>query len=101
MEAIEKSGLGKGWKDDNVGHGPAYCFTDPDGHQIEIYYETEWYQPSAEMKPALKNQASRYSDRGVGVRRLDHIALLAVRCAIQSSVHDGNAWRARYRADHI
>jgi catechol 2,3-dioxygenase len=29
------------------------------------------------MKPALKNQASRYSDRGVGVRRLDHIALLA------------------------
>jgi len=77
VEAIEQSGLGKGWKDDNIGHGPAYCFTDPDGHQIEIYYETEWYQPSAEMRPALKNQASRYSDRGVGVRRLDHIALLA------------------------
>ena len=77
VEAIEKSGLGKGWKEDNVGHGPAYRFTDPDGHQIEIYYETQWYQPSAERKPALKNQASRYSDRGVGVRRLDHIALLA------------------------
>jgi catechol 2,3-dioxygenase len=44
---------------------------------MEIYYETEWYQPSAETKPALKNQASRYSDRGVGVRRLDHIALFA------------------------
>jgi catechol 2,3-dioxygenase len=77
VDAIEKSGLGKGWKDDNVGHGPAYCFTDPDGHPIEIYYETEWYQPSTETKPALKNQASRYSDRGVGVRRLDHIALFA------------------------
>ena len=77
VDVIEKSGLGKGWNEDNLGHGPAYCFTDPDGHQIEIYYETEWYQPSAETKPALKNQASRYSDRGVGVRRLDHIALFA------------------------
>jgi catechol 2,3-dioxygenase len=77
VETIEKAGLGKDWKEDNVGHGPAYCFTDPDGHPIEIYYETEWYQPSAETKPALKNQASRYSDRGVGVRRLDHIALFA------------------------
>lgn len=77
VAAIEKSGLGKGWKEGNVGHGPAYCFTDPDGHRIEIYYETEWYQPSAATKPALKNQASRYSDRGVGLRRLDHIALFA------------------------
>jgi catechol 2,3-dioxygenase len=77
-EAIEKSGLGKGWKEVNVGHGRAYCFNDPDGHNIEIYYETEWYQPPAELKPALKNQATRYSDRGVGLRRLDHINLLGV-----------------------
>jgi len=75
--AIEKTGLGKGWKKDNIGHGPAYCFTDPDNHNIEIYYETEWYQAPAELKPALKNQASRYSDRGVGLRRLDHINILA------------------------
>jgi len=77
VEAVEKSGLGKGWKEDNVGHGSAYCFTTPDGHNMEIYYETEWYQPTAELKPALKNQASRFSDRGVGIRRLDHINLLA------------------------
>jgi catechol 2,3-dioxygenase len=77
VDAIEKLGLGKGWKENNLGHGPAYCFSDPDGHPIEIYYETEWYQPSAETKSALKNQASRYSDRGAGVRRLDHIALFA------------------------
>lgn len=77
VEAIEKSGLGKGWKEDNIGHGPAYCFTDPDQHNIEIYYETEWYHAPAELKPALKNQASRFSDRGVGLRRLDHINFLA------------------------
>lgn len=77
VAAIEKDGLGKGWQKNNMGHGPAYRFTDPDGHSIEIYYETEWYKPTPEDKPALKNQASRYSDRGVGLRRLDHIALLA------------------------
>lgn len=77
VKAIEKTGLGRGWKEDSVGHGPAYCFIDPDQHNMEIYYETEWYQPPAALKPALKNQASRYSDRGVGLRRLDHINLLA------------------------
>ena len=78
VAAIEKSGLGKGWKDDSVGHGPAYCFTDPDGHNMEIYYETEWYEPPEDLRPALKNQASRFPDKGVGLRRIDHINLLAV-----------------------
>lgn len=77
VAAIEKAGLGKGWKEDNVGHGPAYCFLGPDKHNMEIYYETEWYQAPAELKPALKNQSSRYSDRGVGLRRLDHLNILA------------------------
>lgn len=75
--AIEKSGRGRGWKEKNTGHGPAYCFTDPDDHNIEIYYETEWYQPPEELRPALKNQASRYPDHGVGLRRIDHINILA------------------------
>jgi len=78
VTAIEKSGLGKGWNEDNVGHGSAYSFTDPDGHKMEIYYETEWYHPPEELRPALKNQASRFQDKGVGLRRIDHINLLAV-----------------------
>lgn len=77
VAAVEKTGLGKGWKDDNIGHGLAYCFTDPDGHNMEIYYETEWYQPPEKLKPALKNQASRFPDHGIGLRRLDHINILA------------------------
>ncbi len=77
VAAIEKSGRGKGWKEDNVGHGPAYCFTDPDDHNLEIYYETEWYKPPEEQRPALKNQASRYPQHGIGLRRIDHINLLA------------------------
>lgn len=74
---LEKIGLGLGWKEGSVGHGPAYCFTDPDGHKMEIYYETEWYKPPENLRPALKNQASRFPDHGIGLRRIDHINLLA------------------------
>ncbi|MEW5868155.1 MAG: catechol 2,3-dioxygenase [Chloroflexota bacterium] len=77
VDAIRKTGSGRGWKENNVGHGPAYLFTDPDQHMLEIYYETEWYQAPEELRPALKNQASRYPDRGIGLRRLDHVNLLA------------------------
>jgi catechol 2,3-dioxygenase len=77
VEAIEKSGWGQGWNENNVGHGPAYSFIDPDGHKMEIYYETEWYTPPEDLRPALKNQASRYPDKGVGLRRIDHINVLA------------------------
>jgi catechol 2,3-dioxygenase len=74
---IERSGLGRGWTDGDLGHGPAYSFTTSDGHNMELYYETEWYTAPAELKPSLKNQAMRFPARGVNVRRLDHLNLLA------------------------
>jgi catechol 2,3-dioxygenase len=66
-----------GWNDGDEGHGPAFCVNDPDGHVIELYYETEWYSAPPDLRPALKNQAQRYPARGVNVRRLDHINCLA------------------------
>lgn len=79
VEAIDRAGQGKGWTDGDLGHGPAYRFTDPDGHEFELYWETEWYQPPPQLRPALKNQAQRYPARGISVRRLDHVNLLAAR----------------------
>ena len=77
VAALETSGFGLGWNDEDLGHGPAYQFTDPDGHRMEVYYETEWYEAPEHLRPALKNQASRFQDKGIGVRRIDHIALFA------------------------
>jgi catechol 2,3-dioxygenase len=77
VAAIERAGLGKGWTDGDLGHGRAYAFATPDGHHMEIYYETEWYKAPPELAPALKNQAMRFPARGVNVRRLDHLNLLA------------------------
>jgi catechol 2,3-dioxygenase len=67
-----------GWTDGDLGHGPAFTARDPDDHVIELYYDTEWYVPPPELKPALKNQAQRFPARGISVRRLDHLNLLAV-----------------------
>jgi catechol 2,3-dioxygenase len=77
VEAIETAGLGVGWRDGDPGIGPVYLFRDPDGHEFELYWETEWYRPSGALKPSLKNQAQAYPGRGVSVRRLDHVNYLA------------------------
>jgi catechol 2,3-dioxygenase len=74
---IEAAGLGVGWRDGEAGIGPTYLFRDPDGHEFELYWETEWYRPDGALKPALKNQAQAYPGRGVSVRRLDHVNFLA------------------------
>jgi catechol 2,3-dioxygenase len=77
VTAIEATGLGISWKDGDPGIGPTYLFCDPDGHEMELYWETEWYTPPEGLKPALKNQAQAYPARGVCVRRLDHVNYLA------------------------
>jgi catechol 2,3-dioxygenase len=77
VAAIEATGLGIGWIEGSLGHGPAYRFHDPDGHTLEIYHETEWYEAPPDKRPYLKNQAQRFPARGVNVRRLDHFNCLA------------------------
>jgi catechol 2,3-dioxygenase len=65
VATIERSGRGSGWTEGDLGHGPAYAFTTPDGHAMELYYETEWYSPPPELQPSLKNQAQRFPARGM------------------------------------
>jgi catechol 2,3 dioxygenase len=77
VAAIEATGLGIGWIDGDVGHGPAYRFTDPDGHVFELLYEVERYSPPPELRPSLKNQPQRYVGRGAAIKRLDHVNVLA------------------------
>ena len=78
VAAIEAAGRGVGWADGDPGYGPTYVFSDPDGHEFGLYYESEWYRPPAGLVPSLKNQAQAYPSHGVAVRRLDHINWLGV-----------------------
>jgi len=75
--AIEASGHGVGWADGEEGIGPTYLFTDTDGHEFGIYWESDWYEAPEGLRPALKNQAAPFPGRGANVRRLDHVNYLA------------------------
>jgi catechol 2,3-dioxygenase len=77
VDEIEASGLGRGWVEGQPGRGATYAFADPDGHDWEIYFESERYNPQESAVPALKNQAQRRPSHGIGVRRLDHVNFLA------------------------
>jgi catechol 2,3-dioxygenase len=77
VAAVEARGLGRGWADGELGLGPVFHCTDPDGHPYGLYWETERYRPPDGRRPALKNQAAPFPGRGANVRRLDHVNYLA------------------------
>jgi catechol 2,3-dioxygenase len=76
-KAIQALGLGLGWTNGEFGRGRAYRFRDPDGHRMEIYYEEQKYRAPERLRSTLRNLPQKYTGRGVGVRRVDHLALLA------------------------
>ncbi|SHN74649.1 VOC family protein [Cryptosporangium aurantiacum] len=80
-QALERRAaqIGTGsWVEDELGIGRIYLCTDPDGHEVGLYWETERFTPSPGKGPALKNQADRFPGRGANVRRLDHVNYLSV-----------------------
>ncbi|MCX4237898.1 catechol 2,3-dioxygenase [Streptomyces ortus] len=77
VEAAESAGRTGHWVEDEPGLGPLYVTTDPDGHELALYWESEWYQAPDGLKPGLKNQPQAKPGHGVGVRRLDHVNFLA------------------------
>ena len=78
IAALKGTEFAVGWNKGDLCHGPAYVCKDPDGHNIELYYDTQWYEAPPELKPSLNNQAQRFPARGCNVRRLDHWNGLAV-----------------------
>jgi catechol 2,3-dioxygenase len=76
VDGLERAGVGEGWIDGDIGHGPAYRFRDPDGHLMEIYYESERFRAGSEQRSYLPNQPQAFEGRGAGARRIDHLNLL-------------------------
>jgi catechol 2,3-dioxygenase len=77
VASLDAHGTTGRWITDELGHGPAYRVPSPDGHEVEIYYETTRFTPDATSAPGFKNQPARYEPHGIAPRRLDHINLLA------------------------
>ncbi len=76
VESLKKNGCGKGWVENEFGHGPAWQFTDPDNHLMEVYYESEKYHAPSHLKSRLINQPQKYPARGANIQRLDHVNLM-------------------------
>ena len=81
VAAIEALDRGVGWNNGDFGRGRSYRFTDPDGHRMEIYYEEQKYVAPAHLRSTLDNLPMKYTGRGVGVRRIDHLAVCAANVA--------------------
>jgi catechol 2,3-dioxygenase len=73
---IDAAGLARGVVKDVHNLGEVYLFADPDGHEMGLYWDVEWYRSDATDRPALKNQAAAYPGRGANLRRLDHVNYL-------------------------
>ena len=74
---MKKQGYGIGWIDGDVGHGRAYQFNSPDGHKMEVLWDVEYYEAPEDQKTPLLNRPQKRPNRGVPVRRIDHMNLLA------------------------
>ena len=76
-EAVRQAGQDGAWVDGLAGTGRTFLTTDPDGHELALYYDTEWYEAPEDLRAGLKNQPQAKPRQGVGVRRLDHVNYLA------------------------
>jgi catechol 2,3-dioxygenase len=74
---LTTGGYGRGWRDGDLGHGPAYRFVTPEGHPMEVLWEVEYYQAPPEKRSLLRNRPQKRPLRGIPVRRVDHVNLLA------------------------
>lgn len=77
VQNLHEHDSGGEWLQNEFGHGPAYRFRLPDGHPVELYFETERYLAPPHLATGFRNQPRRREIHGVGPRRLDHINLLA------------------------
>ncbi|MEH7252424.1 VOC family protein [Neobacillus niacini] len=76
VQHLERTELGKGWIDGDLGHGKAYQFITPGGHLSEVFWDVEWYQAPEGKESVWKNRPQKQVRRGIGVRRLDHVTVL-------------------------
>lgn len=77
VKVVEQSGYGIGWIDSGLGHGPAYQFRTPDGHKMELVWDVDYFECAEDQRSKLLSRAQKRPDRGVPVRRLDHLNLMS------------------------
>src|SRR6516164_4041015 len=52
---LTENGISGEWRPAELGHGRAFRFASPDGHALELYYETEKFKGAGEHTAGFKN----------------------------------------------
>lgn len=76
---FKKQNLDHWWVDggSQIGHGDSLRFITPDGMPFELYWEAEKYQETnPELVSKLPSHPQRFTGKGVGPRRFDHVNML-------------------------
>jgi catechol 2,3-dioxygenase len=75
VKRIEKTGFGLGWFDGNAGHGKAYRYRGPGGHEHHLFWDVTRFKAEGADAPLYPNRPQRFSPRGVAARSLDHVTV--------------------------
>jgi len=59
VAALQAAGVTGVWIEDEIGHGPAFRFTSPGGHAVELYWETERQEPEPGDPPLPRDRLGR------------------------------------------
>lgn len=98
VAVIEATGFGRGWLEDETGHGRAYRFTTPEGHLMEIFWEVNYCATPPGQETKLRNRPQRRPGIGVPVRRIDHLNLMTVETVLcRDFMIDALGFRERER----
>jgi catechol 2,3-dioxygenase len=77
VRRVEDRGASGEWLETPFGHGRAYRFTGPAGHQHEIFWEVERAVAPAGEESTYPGRPQRDHGRGLAVRILDHLTVTA------------------------
>jgi catechol 2,3-dioxygenase len=75
VKRLQDAGVGEGWREDSLGHGPAFQYRSPGGHLHELFWEVERYQAPAGEESPFPNRPQRVVPRGVAARCIDHVTI--------------------------
>lgn len=77
VAALTEQGIGGQWVEGHKGYGRAYEFQLTSGHRQRIFWEVEYFKPTAEQKSRLLSRAQKRPSHGVPVKRMDHLNLMS------------------------
>ena len=75
VKRIEAAGAGIGWFDGNAGHGRAYRYRGPGGHEHHLFWDVTRFRAEGDMAPLFPNRPQRFRPRGVAARSIDHVTI--------------------------